>query len=191
MCGQVKADGKKADSKKAVPQHPCPDNVETQQWSPHEVNDFAPPWSPIHKLTLTPKTPSTPAPGILKKSSDMTMATQLDEEHGKHEHAEEEEAAFDPCVCPGHDDMVIDLESGDESCMSPAKVPSHEKENVHSGDVQHDGSAVEGDDTQAPAAATPQESQTGLEAMMAEVISDDDTADKTKGTFKARWVGLR
>ena len=136
--------------------------MDTQQWSPEERNDFAPPWSPVQKLVLTPKTPSTPAPGILKKSSDITMvtvATQLDEESQKHEQAEEEEPTRDPCVCPRHDDddddVVIEVESGDECLMSPGKMTTNEDKNAHNAAVRQDGPAVEGFGAKAPAAAAP------------------------------------
>ena len=97
-----------------APQQPQPaknpDTMETLTYSPVSA-----------MMSLTPSSVSTPAPGILKTSS---MVTQLqeDEENDDQEQAEEEQSTMDPCVCPGHLDQIIEIESGDECAMSPAKA---------------------------------------------------------------------
>lgn len=193
----MKEQAKAAANKTAVPN---PDQVETQQWSPEEINDFAPPWSPLHPLKLTPSTPSTPAPGILKKSSDITMATQLDEGSQNEEIPEEEEAAVDPCVFPEHDEKVIDIESDDECLMSPSKKDEKNADGGEQNKNQHgpmDGKQLKKGDVEVPA-DPPQKKdvdEPGEETMdleMEAVQSGDETAGNAKGTFQVRvgWAVL-
>ena len=188
---QVEEQAKAAVDKTAVPN---PDQVETQQWSPEEINDFAPPWSPLHPLKLTPPTPSTPGPGILKTSSDITMATQLDGESQNEEIPEEEEAAFDPCVFPEHDEKVIPIESDDECLMSPSKKTEKNEDGGEQNKDQHgpmDGEQLK-EDEEVP--ADPQKKQDADEPgeEMDGIQSGDETAGNAKGTFQVRvgWAVL-
>ena len=114
-----------------------PDQVDTLPYSLEEqFQESQQVFSPVPPMkSLSPS----PSPPILKKSSQYSMVTTLDaEDNETHEKAEEEEPTHDACVYPGHEDVVIDIESDQECLMSPSKQPKTDKDMCPEGSMPHE-----------------------------------------------------
>ena len=108
---------------------------------------------------MTPGSASTPEAGILKKSSDISMTTQLGDDE-EQEQAEEEKKCEDPCVHPGHGVEVLEIDSDNECVLSPKKTaPPGEQEEGNAG---NEGA---GKSQEAPAAdSKPTKADTGIDS---------------------------
>lgn len=164
------------------PEDPC--TGETLRLDDTLLPDDGLTFSPIQPMKgLSPS----PKASILKKSSQYTMVTDLEEEEQVHqEGAEEEEITHDEIVCPGHAAEIIDIESDQECAMSPCKP--------NPADCNPVG---EGGNEPEPASAAPADVQETQERTFEEFpfedfekkMGSDDEKEKEgncSGTFKVR-----
>ena len=177
-----------------------PDSVPDSQLSPKEGE-----MSPIQPLKGL-----SPSPSILKQTSSYTLNTAMDEgNEGDQEKGEEEEESNDEYACPDHGDEIIDVDSDQECLMSPhAKETSRDEAGqkhtnnrtddtqapVDEWDIQpleqrHEKEPESQDPPLCPGHTYPDtqpEEEEKFEAVVADLDTDDEKADKdiSKGAFK-------